>query len=74
MGECPIVEETDVPIARLDVGIYEWDGLGAPQWRRDDLAFVAIWCAEQNVRGHLMCDEWHESECSGEHGVHNLFG
>lgn len=42
LGQRPVVEEADVPIARLDVGIYEWDGLGAPWWYRDDLAFIAI--------------------------------
>lgn len=72
LGEGPVVEESDVPVPRLDVGIYERDGLVTPQWCRNDLAFVVIRGAEENVRGHLMCDEWHESESSGEHCVCNL--
>lgn len=74
MSEGPVVEEADVPVMRLDVGIYGWDGLVAPWWYRDSSALAVVRCAEENVCGRLVCDEWYESERGSECCVYNLFG
>lgn len=34
LGECPVVQEADIPVFALNVRVDGWDGVVAPRWRR----------------------------------------